>query len=299
MNEPAHLTNVQVWILAARPKTLPAAAASAILGSALAYRDGKFNLFPALAALLISLLLQIGANFANDLFDYQRGADNSQRLGPLRVTQAGLLTPKQVKLGMLVVFGTSIMFGLYLAWVAGWLVVIIGIIAILAALTYTGGPFPFGYHSLGDLFVFIFFGFTAVCGTYFVQSHSVSMPAILAGFAMGFLITNILVVNNLRDIENDREAGKITLAVRLGVSGTRLEYLACLIMAYAIPLFLSIINKSYIGSMLTWLSIPLATRLFQDLTKLAGRSLNQTLADTARLALIYALIFSFGTLFFH
>ncbi|OGN72993.1 MAG: 1,4-dihydroxy-2-naphthoate polyprenyltransferase [Chloroflexi bacterium GWB2_49_20] len=299
MNESVRLTKVQVWILAARPKTLPAAAASAFLGSAFAYRDGKFNLLPALAALFISLLLQIGANFANDLFDYQRGADTSHRLGPLRVTQAGLLTSRQVSIGMILVFGSSIVLGLYLAWVAGWIVILIGISAILAALAYTGGPFPFGYHSLGDLFVFIFFGFAAVCGTYFVQANSIGIPVIWAGFSMGLLITNILVVNNLRDIETDRESGKVTLAVRLGVNGTRLEYLACLIMAYATPVFLSIINKSFIGSMLTWLSIPLAAHLFQDLTKLAGRSLNQTLAGTARLALIYALIFSFGILFFH
>jgi len=299
MREQNRLSKAQIWILAARPKTLPAAAASVILGSSLAIKDGNFAFFPALAALSISLLLQIGANLANDLFDYQRGADTNQRLGPLRVTQAGLLTSAQVRLGMIVVFGLSILLGSYLAWVAGWVVVVIGVSAIFAALAYTGGPFPFGYHSLGDLFVLVFFGFAAVCGTYYVQTHSMAISVIWAGFAMGLMITNILVVNNLRDIETDRIAGKVTLAVRLGVDGSRLEYLACLTIAYAIPIILTLTDKSYSGSFFTWLSTPLAVKSFQELSKLAGSSLNQTLAGTARLALIYALLFSFGIIIIH
>jgi len=297
MREQNRLSKAQIWILAARPKTLPAAAASVILGISLAIKDGNFMFFPALAALFISLLIQIGANFANDMFDYQRGADTNQRMGPTRVTQAGLLTPAQVRVGMIVVFGLSILLGTYLAWVAGWVVVVIGVSSIVAALAYTGGPFPFGYHSLGDLFVLIFFGFAAVCGTYFVQTHTMIMPVIWAGFAMGLMITNILVVNNLRDIETDREAGKFTLAIRLGVNGSRLEYLACLTSAYVIPIILILTDKSYSGSILSWLSIPLAVKSFQELSKLAGSSLNQTLAGTARLVLIYALLFSFGTIF--
>ncbi|MFH2037855.1 MAG: 1,4-dihydroxy-2-naphthoate octaprenyltransferase, partial [Chloroflexota bacterium] len=206
MIEQNRLTKTQIWILAARPKTLPAAAASVILGSALALKDSNFSFWPALAALCISILLQIGANFANDLFDNQRGADTSQRLGPTRVAQAGLLSPRQIKTGMIVVFAISIALGAYLAWVAGWVVSIIGLSAIFAALAYTGGPFPFGYHSLGDLFVLIYFGLVAVCGTYFVQTHTIGIPVVWAGFGIGLLITNILVVNNLRDIETDRSA---------------------------------------------------------------------------------------------
>jgi len=293
------LTKTQIWILAARPKTLPAAAASVILGSALALKDNNFSLLPALAALGISILLQIGANFANDLFDYQRGADTSQRLGPTRVVQAGLLTPGQIKIGMLVVFAISIALGAYLAWVAGWVVIIIGLSAIFAALAYTGGPFPFGYHSLGDLFVLIFFGIVAVCGSYYVQTHTIGIPVFWAGFAMGLLITNILIVNNLRDIETDRSAGKVTLAVRLGVRGTRLEYLLCLLIAYAIPIILFFINSSYSGSFFSWLSIPLAIRAIRELFKFSGRDLNQTLAGTARLALVYALLFSIGIFLIH
>ena len=299
MSEENRLSKTQIWIMAARPKTLPAAAASAILGSSFALKDSGFRLLPALAALCISILLQIGANFANDLFDFQRGADTKQRLGPLRVTQAGLLTPGQIRIGIFIVFALAIVLGSYLAWIAGWIVIIIGLSAILAALAYTGGPFPFGYHSLGDLFVLIYFGFTAVCGTYYVQTLTISIPVVWAGFAMGLLITNILVVNNLRDIETDRSAGKFTMAVRLGVGYTRLEYVTSLIIAYAIPTILSFIDKSYSGSFFSWLSIPLAIRTIRELYNFAGRSLNQTLAGTAQLALIYALLFSFGIILIH
>ena len=292
------LTKFQIWMLAARPKTLPAAAASTILGSAIAYSDGKFLFFPALAALFISILLQVGANFANDLFDFMHGADKDNRMGPLRVTQSGLLSPGKVKLGMFLVFGSSILLGFYLAWVAGWWVIVIGFSAIFAALAYTGGPFPYGYYSLGDLFVLIFFGFVAVCGTYYVQALTISTASIWGGFAMGLLITNILVVNNLRDIETDRAANKFTLAVRLGVNGSKLEYLICMILAYSVPAILFFGFKIYVGSMLTWLSIPLAIQQFLEINKSTGRALNHSLAGTARLALIYALLFSFGILIF-
>jgi 1,4-dihydroxy-2-naphthoate octaprenyltransferase len=298
VNQSLPPSKFQIWLLAARPKTLPAAAASAILGSALAYHDGLFLVFPALAALFISILMQVGANFANDLFDFQRGADTSRRVGPLRVTQAGLLSQKQMTLGIILVFGVSILLGIYLTVVAGWVVIVIGFLAIIAALAYTGGPFPFGYYSLGDLFVLVFFGFAAVCGTYLVQAHTISTPSIWGGFSMGLLITNILVVNNLRDIETDRAAGKLTLAARLGEKSTRIEYLLCLILAYIAPVILFYEYNAYIGSFLTWISIPLAIKLFRDINTHTGRELNHTLAGTAQLALIYAILFSAGILIF-
>jgi 1,4-dihydroxy-2-naphthoate octaprenyltransferase len=291
------LSKFEIWMLAARPKTLPAAAASAILGSALALHDGKFHLLPAIIALIISILLQVGANFANDLFDFQRGADAPDRLGPLRVTQAGLLTPRQVTNGIILVIGVSTSLGIYLAINSGWLVILIGIFAIVAALTYTGGPFPFGYHSLGDLFVLIFFGFAAVCGTYFVQAGSISSASIWGGLAMGLLITNILVVNNLRDIDSDRLANKRTLAVRMGIRWTRVEYSLFVLIAYVLPVILVIDTNTYLGSFLTWFSIPYAISLIKEIYQVEGRSLNKTLAGTARLALIYSLLFSTGILF--
>jgi 1,4-dihydroxy-2-naphthoate polyprenyltransferase len=197
-----NLTPLQIWILAARPKTLPAAAAPVIVGSSLAFRDGLFNPLPALAALLAALLLQIGANLANDLFDYYRGADTSKRLGPLRVTSAGLLAPEQVRGGMLLTFFLAALLGIYLTAVAGWVVVLIGLAAIAAAVAYTGGPFPFGYYGLGDLFVFIFFGLAAVGGTYYVQAGSLTAAAVWSAAPMGLLITALLVVNNSTGYRN-------------------------------------------------------------------------------------------------
>jgi 1,4-dihydroxy-2-naphthoate octaprenyltransferase len=286
----------QAWILAARPKTLPAAAAPVILGSALAGADGHFRFGPALAALLAALLLQIGANFANDLFDYQRGADAKDRLGPTRVTQTGLLSPAQVRGGIWLVFGLAALLGLYLTLEAGWLVVLVGLASILAALAYTGGPFPFGYYGLGDLFVFIFFGWVAVGGTYYVQAQSLSTLALWASFSMGFLITAILVVNNLRDIDSDRLAGKRTLAVRLGRTGTRVEYMCCLLGAYSVPLVLSAVKMTSPWALLAFLSLPLAVSLVRFVWHEAGRPLNQALAGTGRLTLVFAILFSVGIL---
>jgi 1,4-dihydroxy-2-naphthoate octaprenyltransferase len=230
------LTPAQSWLLAARPKTLPAAAATAITGSAAAFYAGKFQPGPALACLLGALLLQIGANLANDVFDYYRGADAQERVGPLRVTTAGLLRPGQVLAGMWLVFGLAASLGIYLAVVSGWPVLLVGLACILAAVAYSGGPFPFGYYGLGDLVVFIFFGPVAVCGTYFVQARQFSGLALICSLPVGFLITAILVVNNLRDIALDQAAGKQTLAVRLGASGARVEYSLCLAAAYLTPL---------------------------------------------------------------
>ncbi|MFM8426495.1 MAG: 1,4-dihydroxy-2-naphthoate octaprenyltransferase, partial [Chloroflexota bacterium] len=166
---------IQTWWLAIRPRTLPAAASGVAMGCALAWYDGSFQLLPALACLLIALLLQIGSNVANDVFDFERGADTAERLGPVRVTQAGFLTPTQVKRGMVVIFGLAAMLGLYLAALRGWTVIWLGAAAILSAVAYTGGPYPLGYHGLGDVFVFLFFGLAAVAGTYFVQVGFVSV----------------------------------------------------------------------------------------------------------------------------
>jgi 1,4-dihydroxy-2-naphthoate polyprenyltransferase len=288
------LTPVQIWLLAARPKTLPAAAATAITGSAAAFYNGKFQPGPALACLLGALLLQIGANLANDVFDYYRGADAQERLGPLRVTTAGLLRPGQVLVGMWIVFGLAALLGAYLALEAGWPVLLIGLACILAALAYTGGPFPFGYYGLGDLVVFIFFGPVAVCGTYFVQALQLSRLAVICSLPMGFLITAILVVNNLRDIATDRAAGKQTLAVRLGVNGARWEYTLCLGLAYLAPLIFILLGRLPPWSALYWLSLPWALRMQRDVWRDEGRPLNKALAGTGRLTLIYGVLFSLG-----
>ena len=232
------ISQIDAWILAIRPKTLPAAASPVIVGSALAFVDGKFNFWPALAALLGSLLLQIISNVANDLFDFKRGADAGDRIGPTRVTQAGLLTPDQVQRGLNFLIGLTVLIGIYLVIHAGWPILVLGVVAIISAVAYTAGPFPLAYHGLGDIFVFVFFGLSATAGTYFVQAGSVSSATWWMASAIGLLIVAILVVNNLRDIESDRAAGKRTLAVRFGVQGTRLEYTFCFIGAFAIPMIL-------------------------------------------------------------
>ena len=288
------LPKAQVWLLAARPRTLPAAAAPVIVGAAVAWSEHVFAPGPALAALLGALLLQIGANLANDVFDFKRGADATGRLGPTRVTQAGLLTPRQVLNGMWAIFALAALDGLYLIWVGGWPIVVIGVLSILAAIAYTGGPFPLGYKGLGDLFVFIFFGLAAVCGTYYVQAGTVSLAVVWMAVPMGLLTTNILVVNNLRDIDTDRAAGKHTLAVRLGRRGAQIEYLLLLILAYAIPLGLAMGGLFSFWVMLTWLSIPLAVSLWGQMWREKGRALNATLAGTARLELVYSVLLSVG-----
>jgi 1,4-dihydroxy-2-naphthoate polyprenyltransferase len=290
-------SKAQIWLLAARPRTLPAAAAPVIVGTALALADGLFRPGPALAALLTALLLQIGANVANDVFDYYRGADTPERQGPLRVTQAGLLTPRQTLAGMWTIFGLTGLLGLYLAFVAGWPVILVGLAAIAAAILYTGGPLPFGYYGLGDLFVFIFFGLVAVGGTYYVQAGQLSAAALWSAVPIGLLTTAILVVNNLRDIETDRKAGKLTLAVRLGAAGARIEYLLCLAGAYLAPILMWVAGVSSPWVMLAWLSLPLAVRLVRQIYRDTGRALNLALAGTGQFELVFAVLFSIGLLF--
>ncbi len=285
---------LDVWVLAARPKTLPAATAPVIVGTALAIADGRFRWGPALAALLGALLLQIAANLANDVFDYHKGADTEQRLGPTRVTQAGLLPPHQVMIGMWVVFGLAALIGLYLTWAAGWPVVAIGLLSIAAAVAYTGGPFPLGYHGLGEIAVFIFFGLAAVCGTYYVQAQSLTLAVVLSAVPMGLLSSAILAVNNLRDIETDRAAGKHTLAARFGLRWARFEYLAYLAGAYLIPLIMIVLKLAPWTVLLTLGSVPLAVRLVRQVWGEQGRPLNAVLAGTGQLELVYALLLGLG-----
>ncbi len=287
-------SKLKIWLLAIRPKTLPAATAPVIVGAAVAIMEDQFLFLPAFAAMLGALLLQIGANLANDVFDFHRGADSETRLGPIRVTQAGLLTSNQVLMGMWVVFGLAIWVGIYLFSVAGWAVLVIGMLSILAAIAYTGGPFPLGYYGLGDLAVFIFFGPVAVCGTYYVQAGVVSPASIWASTPMGLLTVAILVVNNLRDIQTDRRVGKKTLAVRLGEQGARWEYALCLLGAYLVPLLMGLVGVSSFWVLLCWLSVPVALRLIRMIVNEKGSALNKALAGTGQLELLYSLLFGLG-----
>mgnify|MGYP000492283830 CR=1 FL=1 len=290
-------SNWNAWWMAIRPRTLPAAAAGVIMGSALAWRDGFFRWDAFIVCLLVALLLQIGSNLANDVFDFERGTDTAERMGPTRVTQAGLLTPSQVKAGMIVVFGVAAALGLYLAWIGGWVILVIGLAAILSAIAYTGGPFPLGYYGLGDVFVFLFFGIAAVAGTYYIHAGSVSTAAWWMTIPPGSIITAILVVNNLRDLENDRKAGKHTLAVRLGKQATKAQYVFCIAVAYLILIPTASLNIIPWTSLLAWLSLPIAIRATRVVLTQKGRSLNAALAGTGQTALVFSALFWIGLIF--
>jgi 1,4-dihydroxy-2-naphthoate octaprenyltransferase len=248
--------------------------------------------WPLLAALVAALLIQIGTNFANDVFDFRRGADTLERLGPLRVTQAGLISPRQVLIATYLTFGLAALIGVYLVLWGGPFILAIGVLSILAGLAYTGGPWPIGYHALGDLFVFIFFGLLAVVGSAYLQVPVVSRLDLWAAVPVGFLVTAILVVNNLRDIQTDRSVGKRTLAVVLGPRTTRLEYAVLVAAAYLVPLLLWL--QGLLGAFfwLPWLSAPLAVWLVRCVTRTAGRPLNQALKRTGQLHLVFGLLFA-------
>ncbi len=282
----------RVWLLAARVRTLPAAIVPVLAGTALAVARGQFRVLPFIATLLVSLLIQIGANFANDVFDFLKGADQTRR-GPLRVTQSGLLSSRAMLAGTMVVFATAALSGLYLVYVGGWPILMIGVLAIVSALAYTGGPWPLGYHGLGDLFVFVFFGLLAVSGTYYIQTGEVSWLSVLASIPVGLLVTNILVVNNLRDIESDRAVNKRTLAVRIGERATRAQFVLFIVLAYATPLILRVFSMMANGFWLPWLSIPLAVALVRDVIAAHdGPAFNRALAKTAQLHLIFGVLFA-------
>ena len=291
------MAKFKIWLMAFRPKTLWAAVAPVLVGTALAAREGSVRPLVTGAILAAAILIQVGANLANDVYDYLKGADTQGRPGPVRVTQSGLLAPSQVKAGMVLVFGLAIMIGFYLVWVGGWPIVVIGLVSIAVAIVYTGGPWPFGYYGLGDVMVFIFFGIVAVFGTVYLNTD-VFLPASLWGAVpMGALATAILVVNNYRDIDTDRRAGKRTLAVRLGRRGTRLEYIGLVVLAYLVPPIYLAASQGSPYLLLPYLTLPLAwVNIRSLLTTVEGGPLNATLARTARLQILYGCLFSLGLL---
>lgn len=280
------------WLLAIRPRILPASISPVIVGSAVAIHEHGFRWLVACAALLTAMLLQIVSNLANDVFDFHRGAD-ANRLGPTRMTQSGLISPKQMLAATWLTAALATLAGLYLVSVGGWPFFALGVAAILAALAYTGGPYPLGYHGLGEVFVIIFFGFAAVAGTAYLQTGAITTLAVLAAVPMGCLIAAIIVVNNLRDIHTDRAANKRTVAVRLGVQGTRLEYAGQLAIAFISPIALLLTGD--LSRWFFWLPLlaaPLAVRMLRGVWTLEGRPLNKMLAGTSKLTLLYGLLFA-------
>jgi len=286
--------SIRAWVLAARPATLTAAFAPVAVGTACAWRVGALRWDAALAALLGAFLIQIATNFANDMSDFQKGADTEERLGPTRAAQAGLLTVPQLRGGIITTFALAIGTGIYLTWIAGPAVVVIGLASMAAGLAYTGGPFPLAYNGLGDVFVMVFFGFVAVCGTAFVQALFVPQIAWAASVPIGALATGILVVNNVRDFEGDTRAGKTTLVVRFGREGGAREYAFLLTVAYATPIVMFAL-----GWTSAWVCLPLLTilwgvRLFRSVVNDRGVALNETLAETAKLLSLFGVLFAIG-----
>ena len=262
-----------------------------LVGTGAAIGDGVFAAGPFVAALFGAICLQVGANFANDVFDFERGADTGDRLGPPRATQMGLLTPTQMKVGMWAAFLLAFLAGIYLVVVAGWIVVVIGLASIVAGLIYTGGPWPVGYHALGDAFTFVFFGMVAVVGTYFVQAETAPGMVWLAAVPVGCTVTAILVANNLRDLATDRAAGKTTLAVVLGERGTRAWYVLLLVAAYGVAIALWPATRVEPWALLVLASLPFAVPLLRSVAGgTAGRALNATLVQTARFHLIFGVL---------
>ncbi len=287
--------NSNVWLLAVRPKTLGAALAPILIGTAMAFAEGKGHAGAALVALLGALLIQIGTNFSNDYFDFIKGADTEERLGPMRATQAGLVTPQAMLRNFVFVFGLAVLVGIYLVYRGGWPIVIIGILSIASGILYTGGPMPLGYLGLGDLFVLIFFGPVAVSGTYYVQSLEISAVVILAGFGPGLLATALLAVNNLRDEPTDKKVGKRTLAVRFGPGFARVEYLTTFALALITPFVLAFITGVHWFACLSVLIIiPGRSAIRQIISGVQGIELNETLAVTGKLIIIYSVLFSLG-----
>jgi len=287
-------STLKTWYLAARPRTLTAALMPVMIGSALAYRDGLFDPLTAFIALLCAFLLQIGSNYANDLFDYLSGADTHDRLGPMRVVSAGLVTPGQMKVALIIVFGLAFILGLYLINIGGWPILAIGIASIIVAITYTGGPYPFGYNGWGDVMVFLFFGLIGTMGTYYVHTLHVSFTAFLVSLPVGALITNILIVNNYRDADTDARARKMTTAVLFGKRFARTEFTLLLFLAYGIPFVVWLAFDHSAWVLLPFFSFPLGLRVLAMMNTLQGKELNLALEQSAKLVAIYGVLLAIG-----
>ena len=291
------MSHLRLWLVAARPRTLPAAVAPVLVGTALAGTEDVFKPLRFAAALVGSTFIQVGTNLANDYSDARRGADTEDRLGPVRVTAGGLMPPRRVLVGTWVAFGIAVAAGSYLAAVAGWELLVVGVLSIAAGVLYTGGPRPYGYEGLGELFVFVFFGLVAVGGSYFVQTEDLRWEAVALGVPVGLLAAAILVVNNVRDIETDRRAGKRTLAVRLGRERAAALYAWALILPYLAVQMVFTFGTPDVWVLLSFLTLPLvppAVRTLRD--RRDGPSLNKLLADTGRLLALFSLLLAAGLL---
>lgn len=288
-------TKLKIWLDALRPKTLPAAAAPVLIGAAIAFADATIKPMVLTMTFIAALLIQIGTNLANDYYDHFKGADTADRLGPTRATNAGLVSPSQMKTAFIIAFALAVTVGLYLVYKGGLAILIIGILSIACGILYTAGPFALGYTGLADLFVLVFFGPVAVGGTYYLQTGNINSTVIIAGLAPGLLSTAILTVNNFRDIETDKQAGKKTLAVRLGCTFAISEYIFCVIAGCLVPLVVCTLSRTNWLSCLSLVTILLAFKNIKTIrSQPDGQTLNNMLASTGKLLLIYSILFSVG-----
>lgn len=283
------MSQVRAWLVGIRPASLSASMVPVLVGTAAARAHHLDRPLAFLAALFASMVIQIGTNFANDAFDFRSGADTVDRLGPRRLVLSGAVSPGGALIGALVAFGLAALLGLYLISVGGWPILIIGVLSILSGLLYTGGPWPLGYHGLGDVFTFLFFGVLGVTGSAYLQTLSLSGTALLASVPVGFLITAILVVNNLRDIDTDRTVGKRTLAVRIGEPATRRQYRLLVLGSYVVPPIIWVVTGRAPLFLLTWLTLPLAISNVRTVSYARGPALNLMLKRTGQLNLLFGL----------
>lgn len=286
-----------VWVTAARPKTLAAAVVPVAVGSALAWTDGRFHLAAAACALVAAGLIQIGTNLANDLFDFLKGADTAERVGPVRVTAAGWVAPGTMKAATALTFGLAFLAGLYLVWRGGWPILAVGLVSIALGILYTATRYALAYTGLADVVVFVFFGPVAVAGTYYVQALDVTTASVAAGIAPGLLATALLVVNNLRDWREDAQADKRTLIVRFGEPFGRALLLGCVLgAALTPPLVVALSGGAGWGALVAVLVAVPGLRAWQRARHLEGRALLPVLGETARLLALYGALFVPGWL---
>ncbi len=290
------LNKFDSWVLAARPKTLLAAFVPVIIGSSIAAHQTVYKPFVSLIALICAVLIQVGTNFVNDLYDYYTGADSKKRKGPQRALASGLISVTEMKIGITITFGLAFFLGLYLVAISNWIVLLIGVLSIISGIAYTAGPYPLAYNGLGDIFVFLFFGVVGTVGTYYVLTMSIKPVAFWASIPVGALITNILVVNNYRDRDEDKTSGKTTLAVKFGLKFTRIQYVIFMVVSYAILCVVYFTFKQSLIIFLPLLSLPLSIKLIKMIYSLKGKQLNKTLELTAKLSLLYGVLFAFGIL---
>ena len=285
----------RAWIAAIRPKTLPAGILPVMVGSAAAYHDNGFAFIPALIALVCAILIQILTNFINEIYDFRKGADTAERLGPLRTVATGIISESMMMKASILVATVTFALGLWLVWIAGWAILLIGLLSLLMAWAYTGGPYPLAYKGLGEIFVILFFGIAAVMGTYYAQTGYWSYDTLFLALPLGLLSSNLLSINNIRDRETDSKAQKRTIATRIGRKNAELVLDMQTLLSYVFPIILSFRGYSY-PILLPLLTLPIAVIMLKSVKSRDGRELNISLQDSAKLLVIFGLVLTIGVL---